>query len=84
MGNYTPTGESLSYVNYKYGTIRVNCRLISTNAEEDYQEACRSNYMLTKFVENDSNWQCPIKYLILNNNILLTHYHTRKRMILNR
>lgn len=64
MGNYTPTGESLSYVNYKYGTIRSNCRLISTNAEEDYQEACRSNFMNTKFIENEPNWKYPIKYLI--------------------
>jgi len=64
IGNYTPTGESLSFVNYKYGTIRCNIRLISTNAEEDYQNACRSNYMTTKFIENNHNWKMPEKYLI--------------------
>ena len=33
IGNYTPTGESLSFVNYNYGTIRSVVKLISTNAE---------------------------------------------------
>ena len=64
IGNYTPTGESLSYVNYKYGTVRGVIRLISTNAEEDYQSACRGNYMTTKFLENNSEWVQPDKYLI--------------------
>ena len=64
MGNYTPTGESLSYVNYKYGTVRGNIRLISTNAEEDYQEACRSNYMKTMFIKNDPNFVSPEKFLV--------------------
>ena len=64
IGNYTPTGESLTFVNYTYGTIRGNIRLISTNAEEDYQEASRNNYMATKFLENDSTWVMPEKYLI--------------------
>jgi hypothetical protein len=64
IGNYTPTGESLSFVNYKYGTVRGNIRLISTNAEEDYQEACRNNYMTTKFIEQIANWTMPEKYLI--------------------
>ena len=64
IGNYTPTGESLTFVNYKYGVVRGNIRLISTNAEEDYQEASRSNYMDTKFLEIDPNWVMPEKYLI--------------------
>lgn len=64
IGNYTPTGESLSFVNYKYGTIRSVIRLISTNMEEDYQTACRGNYMTTKFEEADPNWTKPKKYLI--------------------
>jgi hypothetical protein len=64
IGNYTPTGESLSFVNYEYGTVRGNIRLIHTNAEEDYQEACRSNYMDTKFKEHDSEWTHPDKFLI--------------------
>jgi hypothetical protein len=64
IGNYNPTGESLTFVNYSYGTVRGNIRLISTNAEEDYQEASRSNYMATKFIENDPYWIMPEKYLI--------------------
>jgi hypothetical protein len=64
IGNYQATGESLSFVNYEYGTIRTNTRLKSTNAEEDYQEACRSNYMIDKFVANDENWKHPQKFLI--------------------
>jgi len=64
IGNYNPTGESLTYVNFEYGTVRSNTRLISTNAEQDYQEACRENYMVTKFLENDPNWTPPDKYLI--------------------
>lgn len=64
IGNYTPTGESLSYVNYKYGTVRGNIRLISTNAEEDHQEACRSNYMKTMFIRNIPGFISPEKYLV--------------------
>ena len=64
IGNYIPTGESLSFVNFKYGIIRGNIRLISTNAEEDYQEACRGNYMTNLFIKNDPNWKQPDKFLI--------------------
>jgi hypothetical protein len=64
IGNYSPTGESLSYVNYTYGTVRGNIRLISTNAEQDYQQACRSNYMNTKFKKEICNWTNPKKYLV--------------------
>lgn len=70
LGNYTPTGESLSYVNYEYGTVRGVIRLISTNAEEDYQTACRGNYMNTKFLENDSKWIAPEKFLIGQENFI--------------
>lgn len=64
IGNYIPTGESLTFVSYTYGTLRSNTRLISTNAEEDYQEGCRSNFMDTKFIENNPNWVMPEKFLI--------------------
>lgn len=64
IGNYSPTGESISFVNYKYGTVKSVIRLISTNAEEDYQASARGNYMNTKFKKNDSDWIQPIKYLI--------------------
>ena len=39
LGNYNPTGESLSFVNTAYGTVRGNVRLASTTREEDYQQA---------------------------------------------
>ena len=64
IGNYNPTGESLTFVNYTYGVVKGNIRLISTNAEEDYQEGSRSNYMATKFIENNPNWIMPEKFLI--------------------
>ena len=64
IGNYHPTGESISFVNYKYGTIKSNARLLSTNAEEDYQQACRSNYMTAKFKEHNREWHKSKKYII--------------------
>jgi hypothetical protein len=64
IGNYNPTGESLTYVNFEYGIVRSNTRLISTNAEQDYQQACRANFMIKKFIEDDPNWTPPDKYLI--------------------
>lgn len=64
IGNYTPTGESLSFVNYLYGTVKCVIRLISTNAEEDYQAAARGNYMVTKFKKNNIGWTPPPKFLI--------------------
>jgi hypothetical protein len=70
IGNYTPTGESLSFVHYNYGVIRGVIKLISTNAEDDYQTACRGNYMNTKFKENNSQWINPEKYLIGEDNFL--------------
>ena len=64
IGNYSPTGESITFVNYNYGTVRANCRLISTDASSDYQEGARSNYITKKFKENDKDWKSPIKYLV--------------------
>jgi len=64
MANYSHTGESLTYVNYKYGTVRLNIKLVSSTAEKDYQEACRSNYMHDKFLEHEPSWVQPEKYLI--------------------
>jgi hypothetical protein len=70
IGNYIPTGESLTYVNYEYGTVRSNIRLISTNAEEDYQQACRINYMKQKFLEFNPDWIQPDKYLVGHNRFI--------------
>lgn len=71
IGNYIPTGESLSFVNYEYGIVRSVTKLISTTLEEDYQTACRGCFMTTKFTENDSNWICPPKYLIGSKNFIM-------------
>jgi len=65
FGNVYSTAESLTFVHWKYGTIKSNTRLVSTNPETDYQEACRSNYMDTKFKkELGDNWKHPEKYLM--------------------
>jgi len=65
IGNYIPTGESLTFVHTDYGVVKGNCRLISTNAEEDYQEACRSNYVDTHFInKHGKTWKQPPKFLI--------------------
>jgi hypothetical protein len=64
IGNYSPTGESLTFVNFKYGTVKSVMRLISTTPEEDYQTSSRENYMCTLFVEKNPNWVMPEKYLI--------------------
>jgi hypothetical protein len=64
IGNYSPTGESLTFVNVNYGTVKSAIRLISTTPEEDYQMASRENYMCTKFLERDPNWVMSEKYLI--------------------
>jgi len=71
IGNYIPTGESLSFVNYEYGIVRSVSRLISTTPEEDYQAACRGCFMDTKFIENNNNWECPLKYLIGPKNFIM-------------
>ena len=41
ISNYINTGESITFVNYNYGTLDVNVRLISTSASDDYQQACK-------------------------------------------
>ncbi len=65
IGNYDPTGESITFVNSEYGTVRSNCRLNSTNASEDYQQACRGNYTTIKFREKDRDFTPPPKYLCM-------------------
>ena len=64
IGNYNPTGESITFVHYKYGTIRSVICLNYVNAEKSYQIASRENYMIAKFVEENPNWIMPEKYLI--------------------
>jgi hypothetical protein len=68
MGNYKPTGESITFVNYKYGTIRSDTLLpISGQTREmSYQGFLRSCYMDTKFRENspDNTFIHPPKFII--------------------
>jgi hypothetical protein len=64
IANYSHTGESLSFVNCDYGIVRGNTRLISTNADEDYQQAARGNYMNTRFIEKNPKWKNPEKFLV--------------------
>jgi hypothetical protein len=64
IGNYNPTGESLTFVNSKYGTVRSIMRVISTTPEENYQSASRVNYMTIKFKEENPDWEMPAKYVI--------------------
>jgi hypothetical protein len=64
IGNYEHTGESLSFVHSEYGTVRSNICLISTDADKAYQQACRLNYMIKRFIEENPGWKKPEKILI--------------------
>ena len=61
MGNYEQTGESITYVNDKYGIVNSVHILSSLGAAwKDYQRACRLNYKLGGFKSKEF----PEKYLI--------------------
>jgi hypothetical protein len=66
MGNYKPTGESITFVNYKYGTLRSNILLpaVGQTREANYQGFLRCCYMTTKFVEKNPKFTIPIKFII--------------------
>lgn len=61
MGNYQQTGESITYVNNKYGIVN-SVHILSGDgaAWKDYQRACRLNYKLDGFDKKIF----PEKYLI--------------------
>jgi hypothetical protein len=65
MGSYIPTGESITFVNYKYGTLRSVILFQSTSSTPatDYQSLCRLNYMTTKFIEHDEKFTPPPKFI---------------------
>jgi hypothetical protein len=66
MGNYKPVGESITFVNYKYGTLR-SCTILPSNnqtEEMDYQSLSRLNYMTTIFKKNDPNFVQSPKFMI--------------------
>lgn len=68
MGNYKPTGESITFVNFKYGTIRSDTLLptCAQTREKHYQGFLRSCYMDTKFRENSpgNRFDHPPKWII--------------------
>lgn len=66
MGNYKPTGESITFVNYKYGTIRSDTLLpiSGLTKEKSYQGFLRSCYKDTKFREHDPDFVHPPKWII--------------------
>ncbi len=70
FGNYKPTGESITFVNFKYGTLRSNTLLprAGQTRELDYQAALRGSYMDTKFKEINPDFVQPVKFLIGSNN----------------
>ena len=65
MGNYKPTGESITFVNFAYGPLRSVILIPSNNStpESDYQTLCRGNYMENKFIEHDPNFIQPEKII---------------------
>ena len=66
FGNYKPTGESITMVNYKYGTLRMVAILpgIQQTPEKDYQNYLRCCYTTKKFIEHDPTFACPPKWII--------------------
>lgn len=66
MGNYKPTGESITFVNYKYGTIRSDTLLPidGLTKEKSYQGFLRSCYKDTKFREHNPSFVHPPKWII--------------------
>ena len=66
LGNYKQLGESITFVNYKYGTVRSNTLLPSStqNKETNYQGFLRLNYMDTKFKQVNPSFVHPPKWMI--------------------
>lgn len=66
FGNYKPTGESITFVNYKYGTIRSDTLLpvLGQTREKSYQGFLRCCYMDTKFREHNPSFIHPPKWIM--------------------
>ncbi len=64
IGNYKTTGESISFVNYKYGTVKCVTKLLPTNAEEDNQTYGRKNFKTDLFVKHNPEWKKPKTFII--------------------
>ena len=65
IGNYEQTGESITFVNNKYGIVNSVSILVSLGATKDYQRACRLCYKTTGFT--DERMLRHDKYLIGSN-----------------
>lgn len=65
MGNYKPTGESITFVNFTYGPLRSVTFIPGSYStpDIDYQVFCRENYMISKFVEHDQTFTPPEKII---------------------
>jgi len=83
FGNYSPTGESLTFVNYKYATnlhtnihgtctIRSAIRLLHISRETGYQFGCRINYITNKF-ETIKGWNGPPDKYLVGSTKFITH-----------
>jgi len=68
IGNYKPTGESITFVNYEYGTLQSVSVLpgVSQTPEKDYQNYCRLNYMDTLFKRKNREFVHPPKWMFGN------------------
>lgn len=66
MGNYKPTGESVTFLNYKYGIIRSVTLLpsVEQTREANYQGFLRCCYIDRKFRENDPSFMHPPRWII--------------------
>ena len=71
LGNYKPTGESITFVHYGYGPLRSSILLIEKCSPVNSNQALsRLNYMTTKFVENNPAFVPPPKIICsFHNNI---------------
>ena len=65
MGNYIPTGESITFVNCNYGTLRSVILFpgIESKPASEYQVLCRQNYMIFKFIERNPNFIMPESFI---------------------
>ena len=65
MGNYQPTGESITFVNFEYGTLKSVIILPSLSQRyEDYQSYCRLAYTDKLFKEKNPDFVQPPKWMI--------------------
>ena len=66
FGNYKNVGESITFVNYKYGTVRAVTILpeLTSSKSRDNQTVSRSNHTTDKFKEHDILFTMKPKFII--------------------